>query len=1184
MSSLPLPLSTAAADFPTEERADAVETAYAALSAYVEQPDYPAIVAQLRRALRAAGATISGYRTAQLAGESGRLARELVAAVSASGLHDSPVMDEDLRRAQAFAAGSASGLIAAMLLVPAWQWPTSPKLAQVPASLVAEYTAWLLAAPQGFTARGQTAVYANRWLQRLEEILRFVRASTNGEATRTALAVFLKRANGIPLYFCADSLLRHQQARAQLLQCAAVRPALSLAPRPRAGRRLRVGFVNRHFGPQTETYTTLPMFEQLDPERFEVLLFAHHAGGTPLEDYARHHAASFAVLPADPGAQIDQLRTAALDVAVFGTNVTAVFNDVVRVALHRVAPLQVVNNSSCTTTGLPEVDLYVSGTLTESPDAPQHFSERLGLVAGPAHAFNYEADRQEPTGVWTRASLGLPEDATVFVSAANYFKIIPEMQEAWACLLAAVPGSRLLLHPFNPNWSSSYPIKRFTSELDRVLTAHGVSTDRVVVSSVKFPSRTDVKALLAVGDIYLDTFPFGGVNSLVDPLELGLPVVVWEGAVFRARMGGALLRSLGLDEFIATDEAGYLALATRLAIDPLTREAAKARIVDAMGRAPVFLDPLAASDAFGALLETAYDELLAVGRAEFRRRRTPIVAAAPGEPITMVNDGVARFGRGDFAGAAECARRVLGVAPANPAARHLLGAVLLNSGRAPRAVDYFLGAVQHAGENAPLWYDLAVALCESGRHEPALQALETSLRMAPDRLEGWLLFAELALSAGNHDLLAHALGVASDLAPGDARIRELRARAGLANPPESATAAGVKHILLFTDDPDRGGVAHYNHSVLMALARAEYRVSCVQTASDGPLAQEQRAAGVVHHWLDYDTGKDFGRTVTDVVTAQRLFETHRPDLIVFSDCCPMSNLAAREAAMRLNIPFVIVVGFVGAYLAKNFAAQLPRLARQYAAAREVVAVSQENLDLLRSHFGLAADAGRVVHYGRPEKFFAPRDEAVRARLRAELKLPVEAVVCLTTARLTAVKGFVHQLSAIKRLHGTAAGKSLHFVWAGDGDQRAGLQQEIARQGWDERVHLIGHRDDVAEWYDAADIFILPSHIEGMPLAIMEAMAKGLPVAATAVSGIPEEMGGTGKLLPDPAQQAEKVATELAAILARWAGDAALRASVGAKARERAVAMFREEQMIERTLGLIAAQVGAKASCDSASQS
>ncbi|MBI2815141.1 MAG: tetratricopeptide repeat protein [Opitutae bacterium] len=745
------------------------------LAASREQPADPAVTAELRQTCHAAAAAIAELDPGRKQGAELDAVRALLTAVAASGVSDRPVSHEEITLAGEFAGEKGwPGLLAAMLLAPAAQWTSAPALADVPRWLWADYVSYLFHVPQGFCAVGQAEAYAAHGLRRLEELVRIAEPARGATAVRAALHAYAQTANSIPLYFAPGSLRRHAELRGRLLRLLfGVRENPPLLPLPRDGRRLRVGFVNRHFSPQTETYTTLPSFERLDPERFEVLLFAHHRTNTPLEDYCRQHARSLQILPKDLPGQLTTLRAAALDVVVFGTNVTAVVNEVTQLALHRVAPLQVVNNSSCITSGLPEIDLYVSGTLTESAGAAGHFSERLALLPGPAHAFNYDADRQEPTQGFTRAALGLPEDALVFVSAANYFKVIPEMRATWARQLAAVPGSRLLLHPFNPNWSSDYPVRRFRAEMEQVLAAQGVAASRLVLSAARFPSRADVKALLALGDVYLDTFPFGGVNSLVDPLELGLPVVVWEGDTMRSRMGAALLRQLGLGELIATDEAGYAAIIGRLAADDAARASLRARIREAMSARPLFLDPLAASDAFGELLLTAHDELVEKGPEAFRQTKQSITPAqvAGGDGLGATVGYLLELGMTD-----EAARQVqqqLAADPASVEARHWMGRILLAQNRVKRAGEYLLAAIQRGTAPAPVWRDLAVALRRAGNRDGATTALETALRLDQSDAEAWFLLAEFAFECGHREILLGVSQMAARLAPGDPRTVRL---------------------------------------------------------------------------------------------------------------------------------------------------------------------------------------------------------------------------------------------------------------------------------------------------------------------------------------------------------------------------------------------------------------------------
>jgi predicted O-linked N-acetylglucosamine transferase (SPINDLY family) len=696
--------------------------------------------------------------------------RVVIKEFTSSGINDSAVSPDDLSLAQSALSQGWPGLLAAMLLVPSWQLPNAPVLQSVPDWLWGDYSTWLFAMPQGFCALGQTETFAAHTLRCLRDLNTWVERNAGSGAVRAALNAYVNVSMAIPLYFAQDSLKEHAVLRGKLLarELNAHRDNYEPLVLPREGRRLKVGIINRHFSPQTETYTTLPTFEALDPERFEVVLFCCRLTDTALETYCREHAQELHVLPKDLPAQLETLRAANLDVAVFGTNVTANCNEITRLALHRVAPLQVVNNSSCITSGLPHIDLYVSGSLTETANAHEHFSERLGLLPGPAHAFNYRADCQEATTVWKRADVGIPEDAIVFVSAANYFKIIPEMQRAWAQILASVPNSFLLVHPFNPNWSPTYPSDRFSVEMDRALTEAGVAKDRLLISTVKFPSRHDVKELLRLGDVYLDTYPFGGVNSLVDPLELNLPVVVWEGGTFRSRMGSALLRSMGLNEFVATSAESYLRIVTELSTNPDIRKQVGARIQDLMEREPIFLDKLAASEAFGELINLAFDELVAVGRDAFRAEKKPLQIEVS-DPEALVSNAAYLFDIGMPDDAQRDLNRALGAAPQSVSARQLRAKIFNSRGQHVLATTYLLSAVRSGQAPASAWRDLAGSLRKVGRGADAISAIETALRIDQNDIESWFLLGEIAQECGHRQILSDVAGIVAKLAPNDAR-------------------------------------------------------------------------------------------------------------------------------------------------------------------------------------------------------------------------------------------------------------------------------------------------------------------------------------------------------------------------------------------------------------------------------
>jgi glycosyltransferase involved in cell wall biosynthesis len=285
------------------------------------------------------------------------------------------------------------------------------------------------------------------------------------------------------------------------------------------------------------------------------------------------------------------------------------------------------------------------------------------------------------------------------------------------------------------------------------------------------------------------------------------------------------------------------------------------------------------------------------------------------------------------------------------------------------------------------------------------------------------------------------------------------------------------------------------------------------------------------------------------------------DLLFFSDCCPISNIAAKHIALHRGIPFVTMVHFVAPYLAERFAQCLPIVGKQFAAAREVIAVSTENLQGLRKSFGLAPHRGSVIFPSAKAVFFdTPKDLARRRALRARHQIPDDAVVSFTSARLDPIKGHIFQVHALQHLLAQQPHSKLICVWAGEGDARASLETEVRNRKLQSRIRFVGQQNDVLGWLDAADIFTLTSLSEGMPIAIMEAMARELPVVATPVSGIPEELADTGRLLTDPHTNANGAIVDLIAAWSELARKRETRLTLGRAARTRAELHFRVERM------------------------
>jgi glycosyltransferase involved in cell wall biosynthesis len=334
----------------------------------------------------------------------------------------------------------------------------------------------------------------------------------------------------------------------------------------------------------------------------------------------------------------------------------------------------------------------------------------------------------------------------------------------------------------------------------------------------------------------------------------------------------------------------------------------------------------------------------------------------------------------------------------------------------------------------------------------------------------------------------------------------------------------------------------------------------IGVCADGPLLDQPRAEGFRIETLGLERSISLLAHWRAFRALARLFRAEHPDLVHAH--MPISGFLARMAAWWVGVPRIAYTGH-GFWF--NFPGSWPRSAVGYAmewlAARVTdtfFTVSEaEARDARRLHIHRRAIA---VGNGRDPARFRP-DPAARALIRAALGAPDDQVVVLAVSRLVWHKGYPELATALREVPDA-------MLWvAGErlaSDRGPDMLALLRGAGLGERLRLLGYRDDVPGLMAAADIFVLPSRFEGLPMSVIEAMLTGLPVVATDIRGPAEQVvpEATGLLVP-PGD-----ASALAAALQRLTTDQALRVRMGAAGRTRAVECYDEAKVIARTLDLL----------------
>ncbi|WEK51163.1 MAG: glycosyltransferase family 4 protein [Candidatus Kaistia colombiensis] len=378
----------------------------------------------------------------------------------------------------------------------------------------------------------------------------------------------------------------------------------------------------------------------------------------------------------------------------------------------------------------------------------------------------------------------------------------------------------------------------------------------------------------------------------------------------------------------------------------------------------------------------------------------------------------------------------------------------------------------------------------------------------------------------------------------------------------------MKKLLILCDDDKGGGTAHVARHLCIGLAKS-FSVSFGyrrHEISDRYYSTLDSSSARVLDSRCAESNRFRSAYKSD--EASGILDNERPDVILFVDAGVVySHLALKVEATRRGIPYVIVVNGVPANARDMQRAILPSAIETLNAARRVVFVSAANQARFQHLFPDVRAPSMVIPNTCAEAFFTPPQSGTREQIRQDLGVTSNEFLILTTGRVEPKKGqelAIRALAELKKTKGSFLDIKLGFAGTATEEYAAKLKRLYDSLGLAGRVLMLGYRSDARELLAAADLFCLPSYTEGMPISIIEAMAMNVPVVATAVDGIPEQIDITsGVLVCPPAPKESDCIYQLAEAFERLRSTEAVRRGLATKAGERARTEFHPVLNIER---------------------
>ena len=364
-------------------------------------------------------------------------------------------------------------------------------------------------------------------------------------------------------------------------------------------KKIRLGYFSADFLDHATMHLILELFKYHNRESFELFAFSY---GPVVEDNWRDKAKSYFDQFLDVNDKSDMeiamiSRDLEIDIAIDLKGFTT--DSRPGIFSYRAAPIQMNYLGYPGTMGADYYDYIVADNILIPADLQNYYSEKIVYLPN-----SYQVNMQErviSNKTFTREQMGLPEDAFVFCSFNNNYKITPETFDSWMRILKSVKGSVFWI--FTNNNTAMHNLK---SEAE----ARGIDSNRLVFSS-SIPVEEHLKRI-QLADLFLDTFPCNAHTTTSDALRVGLPILTLTGRSFASRVAASLLNAVNLPELITKTRAEYELLAIELASDTKKLKALKNKLVKNLSTSTLYDSLLFTNhieSAYKAIYQRYHDDL-----------------------------------------------------------------------------------------------------------------------------------------------------------------------------------------------------------------------------------------------------------------------------------------------------------------------------------------------------------------------------------------------------------------------------------------------------------------------------------------------------------------------------------------------------------------------------------------------